>query len=129
MRRRPARTNDGFRSQFESRFNEVISHLPVDYTYEKVKVPYVLACNYNPDFVVGDYFFETKGLFKPADRRKIIAVRDQHPTKTIVLVFQDHTKRIAKNSKTTYAGWCDKNGIQWCTITTIKLKMRELGLL
>ncbi len=40
------------------------------------------------------------------------AIRQQHPDYDIEIRFQNPDTKIAKNSKTSYAEWCSKNGIR-----------------
>lgn len=99
------------RNQLEARFQQQHPQLE----YETIKLTYTLDCTYTPDFIDrdGKTIFETKGLFDAADRRKLLAVKKQHPDWHIVMVFQHPHRRISKTSKTTYAHWCDKNGLDW----------------
>lgn len=99
------------RNKFEARFAE--AHPALE--YETMKLSYVLNCSYTPDFIdhASKTIYETKGRFEPADRRKILAVKKQHPDWTIILVFQNPNRPILKGSKTTYAMWCDKNDVKW----------------
>jgi hypothetical protein len=98
-----------------NRFEAAFAAANPDLAYEPIKLSYTLSCNYTPDFVDHDNktIYETKGLWEAQDRRKILAVKEQHPGWRIVMVFQQPTRKIAKLSKTTYAAWCDKHGIEW----------------
>lgn len=105
-----------YRSKFESRFANLLNSNEVKFHYEQDKVKYILENKYNPDFKLGpNFYLETKGLFTSADRRKMKAVIEQNPNITFVMIFQDPNKKISKSSKTSYASWCDKNGIEWGT--------------
>ena len=44
---------------------------------------------------------EAKGFFKPSDRRKMLAVKEQNPELDIRFIFQ-RNNTLSKNSKTTY---------------------------
>ena len=59
---------------------------------------------------------------KAAHRRKIKAVIEQHPEIDLRMVFQAPFNKISKKSKTTYAKWCDKHGIPWCSFSNIPLE-------
>lgn len=58
-------------------------------------------------------FIEVKGYWKASDRAKHIAVREQHPDKTIYFLFANSKNKLNRNSKTTYAEWCDKHGFKY----------------
>jgi len=40
-------------------------------------------------------------------------VRDQHPGLDLRIIFQDASKKITKNSPTTYGMWATKHGFKW----------------
>ena len=50
---------------------------------------------------------------KLSDRKKHIWLKESTDY-DIRFCFQNSKVRISKQSKTTYAMWCDKNNIQWC---------------
>ncbi|PCI28254.1 endodeoxyribonuclease [Candidatus Wolfebacteria bacterium] len=82
--------------------------------YEKTKLSYTLLKNYLPDFRVGNIVIEVKGFFDSPDRTKIRKVREEHPEIDLRMFFGDFTKKIHKNSKTSYKAWCEKQGILCC---------------
>jgi len=41
-----------FRSGLEEKVADLLTNLGVKYEYESTKVPYVLQCNYTPDFLL-----------------------------------------------------------------------------
>lgn len=100
---------------YKSKFEEMVAefyHLHDRYEVEKVE--YTLKNNYNPDFKMKEnVYLEVKGFFKPSDRRKMLEVIKQHPTKKFIMFFQDSGVKLSRRSKTTYGDWCDKQGIQW----------------
>ena len=102
----------GYRNRLEARVGAV---LPPEYEYESTYLPYTLAHRYLPDFIdpVSKRIVEVKGRFPASDRAKMKAIRQQHPDYSIEIRFQEPNTKIAKNSKTTYAMWCEKNGIAW----------------
>ena len=103
-----------FRSKLEACVAKKLDLEGHVYMYEPNKIDYKLECNYTPDFVLQNgVHLEIKGFFKPSDRRKMLAVINQHPELDIRMVFQRNNP-LAKNSKTTYGSWCEKHGIQWC---------------
>lgn len=109
------------RSRLEEQVAELLTNLNIEYGYEPDKFSYVIEAKYTPDFKVGDVYLETKGFFKPADRRKMLAVKKCNPDLDVRLVFQAPYNKISKNSKTTYAAWAEKNGFQWCPYYDIPL--------
>ena len=109
------------RSRLEEQVAELLTNLNIEYGYEPDKFSYVIEAKYTPDFKVGNVYLETKGFFKPADRRKMLAVKKCNPDLDVRLVFQAPYNKISKNSKTTYAAWAEKNGFQWCPYYDIPL--------
>ena len=109
------------RSRLEEQVAELLTNLNIEYGYEPDKFNYVIEAKYTPDFKVGDVYLETKGFFKPADRRKLLAVKKCNPELDVRLVFQAPYNKISKSSKTTYAMWAERHGFQWCSYTTIPL--------
>lgn len=103
------------RNKFEAKVEKT---LPKEFEYEPIKLPYRIEHNYIPDFVDidGKRIIETKGLFDEDDRRKMLAVRDQHPDWHITMVFQNPNLKIRKGSRTSYGDWCDKHGIDWRSV-------------
>jgi len=98
-----------YKSKLESTFAKTFN-LP----YESHKIKYVIDHTYNPDWTVSDnVFIETKGIFDFEDRRKTLAIKQQHPDIIVALVFQNHKAKIYKGSQTTYSEWCDKHSIEW----------------
>ena len=99
-----------------------MTELGVSFEYESTKVPYILQCNYTPDFILPNgIYLEAKGLFTSEDRRKILAVKKDHPEIDLRMVFQAPFNKISKKSKTTYAAWCEKHSIPWTSYHNIPL--------
>ena len=112
----------GYRSGLEKKVADLLSNLGVSFEYESTKVPYILQCNYTPDFLLpNSVYLETKGHLTPEDRRKMIAVKKDNPDLDIRFVFQSPFNKITKGSKTTYAKWAEKNGFQWCAFHSIPI--------
>ena len=115
MSRRKKRV-DKYKSNFEAEFAKRYPRLG----YEQDKITYEVTHTYNPDWKVRDgVYIETKGLWKAQDRAKHLHIREQHPEITIYLVFQNPNNKLNRASKTTYAQFCDKHGIEWATIDSI----------
>lgn len=108
----------GFRSGLEERVAEELKQAlgrPVE--YETVIVPYekpAKKSRYTPDFrLPNGTIIETKGRFVTADRQKHLLIKQQHPDLDIRFVFSNPNARISKQSQTTYADWCTKNGFAY----------------
>jgi len=111
-----------FRSGLEEKVADLLSNLGVSYEYESTKVPYILQCNYTPDFLLKNgVFLETKGHLTEEDRRKMKAVKLCNPELDIRFVFQAPYNKIYKGSKTTYAKWAEKHGFPWCSYQSIPI--------
>ena len=103
-----------FRSGFERTVDLQLRSSGVEYTYESTKIPYILECNYNPDFhlLKSNIYIETKGKLMPDERRKHLEVRKQNPGIDIRFVFMYAHKKMPY-TKTTHAEWATKNGFKW----------------
>jgi hypothetical protein len=107
----------GFKSGLEENISIQIESKGIEVKYESEKVAYTIPAsqhNYNPDFKLpNNIFIETKGRFVAADRKKHLLVKAQNPNLDIRFVFSNSKNKISKNSKTTYADWCEKNGFKY----------------
>jgi hypothetical protein len=116
------------RSGFEDEVEAFLKSLNIKYEYEpkdkvlEYNIPESLH-KYTPDFVIKGVIYETKGLWDLEDRTKILHLKRCHPKQRIVMVFQAPNAKIYKGSKTTYAMWCDKNNIEWCSFKTLHTKL------
>ena len=109
-----------YRSQLEERVAKKLDGGCVPYLYEASKYDYTLTSNYTPDFFLpNDVILEVKGFFKPSDRRKMLAIKQQHPDLDIRFVFQAPYNKIYKGSRTTYAKWAEKHGFPWTHFRSI----------
>lgn len=79
-------------------------------------LPYTITAKYTPDFCLPNgVLVETKGLLTPEDRRKMLAVKAQHPDKDIRLCFmRAGTKLSRRPGAMTYAQWAERHGFLWC---------------
>ena len=101
-------------------YKHLKDHVSLDkIEYESEKLPYTVteSHKYIPDFIVTTksgrkLYLEVKGYFRPADRKKMLLVRDQHPDKDIRLVFK-YNNKINPKSKTRYSDWAEKNGFMY----------------
>ena len=111
-----------FRSGLEEQVAKLLEGLGVTYEYESTRVPYTIQHHYSPDFILPNHvLLETKGYWDAKDRRKILAVKKDNPYLDLRMVFQSPYNKINKNSKTTYAKWCEKHDIPWTAYHNIPL--------
>ena len=83
-KKKSRRSKAGYRSRFEERVANNLEKMGVAFSYETEKLTYTVFRTYKPDFIL--------------------------PNGVIV----EAKGYFNKNSKTTYADWCDKKGFQWC---------------
>ena len=101
-----------YRSGLEKVVAEFLKQNKKNFRYEDLKIEWkdLRYRTYTPDFILDNgIIVETKGIFDNEDRRKHLAVREQHPELDIRLVFSNARAKLYKGSKTTYAMWCEKN--------------------
>ena len=85
------------------------------FQYESRALPYRIEAIYTPDFILPNCMVETKGLFSPEDRRKMLAVKACHPDADIRLCFQNAKAKLSKAPRSlTYGQWADRHGFAWC---------------
>ena len=102
-----------YRSGLEKTVAEFLKVNQKRLRYEDLKIEWkdLRYRTYTPDFVLDNgIVIETKGIFDNEDRRKHIAVREQHPELDIRFVFSNANAKLYKGAKSTYAAWCDKHG-------------------
>lgn len=106
-----------YRSGLEEKNIEYLKTLRINPRYEEVYLEYTIpesVHKYTPDFVLPNgIIIETKGVWDAEDRKKHILIREQHPELDIRFVFSRSKTPIYKGSKTTYASFCEKNGIKF----------------
>jgi hypothetical protein len=105
--------SDGKRSREEEAVEGALAGLPQPFVYESAKLPFSLHRTYTPDFSAEGIHVEVKGWWPPEDRAKLKAVRLANPNEIILVVLIRPELTISKGSKTTYAMWCDRWGINW----------------
>tara|TARA_Y100000401_G_C8152565_1_gene140330 strand:- start:84 stop:461 length:378 start_codon:yes stop_codon:yes gene_type:complete len=117
------RKTSKFRSGLEEKVADLLESLGISYEYESKKVPYIIQHNYTPDFLLPNYtYLETKGYWDANDRRKILAVKKANPEIDLRMIFQSPYNKISKQSKTTYAQWCERHDIPWTSFHDIPLE-------
>jgi hypothetical protein len=107
----------GYRSGFELKVSEQLNEAKVPFGYEDTVISYTKPATnhkYTIDFrLPNGVLIEAKGRWTLEDRKKHLLVREQNPELDIRIIFQSPNNKIRKGSKTTYADFCDKHGIQW----------------
>ena len=109
---------EGYRSGLEDLVAKQLNSLGIKFEYEPKdgKVEYTKPQSkhkYTPDFVFAEFIVETKGRFTTADRKKHKLIKEQHPEIDVRFVFSNSNTRISKQSKTTYAQWCEHYGFKY----------------
>ena len=109
----------GYRSGFELKVSEQLNEAKIAFGYEDTVIPYTKPATkhkYTIDFrLPNGILIEAKGRWTLEDRKKHLLVREQNPELDIRIIFQSPNNKIRKGSKTTYADFCDKHGIQWAS--------------
>jgi len=97
------------RNDFERSLDRFLRRKKVNFKYESEKIPYVIAGHYLPDYVIetklGKIYVEAKGYLRPESKRKMVAVKRQHPEMDIRFVFYSRRPSQIK--------WADKQGFKW----------------
>lgn len=90
-------------------------------------------CTYRPDFVLrrgdkGDrWYIEVKGHFSPADRAKMVAVKQDNPELDIRLIFGANNK-LRKNNDKRYSEWAVEHGFKYWIGKSVPADwVREVG--
>lgn len=107
-----------YRSGLEVTFNKILQEQGFNLGYEISVLAFTSPAQkrrYTPDWTIKEgWYIETKGLLDAEGRKKLILIKEQHPSIRILIVFQRHQSKLYKNSPTTYGQWCTKQGIEWC---------------
>lgn len=119
-----------YKSKFEE---EVANYYGKNVLYEPEVLTYLqpeIKKKYSPDFITTNkIYLETKGYWSLEDRKRHIWIREQHPDKRIIMIFQNSNNTLTKKSKITYADWCDKHNIEYYCWRTNKPPKTIKGLL
>ena len=113
-----------YRNKFEARTGQHLDELGVNFDYESERLDYTVTGRYVPDFIIQTrrgktLYIETKGNGRSFDgptRRKMVAVKQQHPDKDIRIVFYSDGAIGPKRkdgSRLRQSEWADKNGFKW----------------
>ncbi|MEK9918438.1 MAG: hypothetical protein VW496_03495 [Pelagibacteraceae bacterium] len=106
----------GYRSGLEHKVAEALKEQRIKYLYEAVKIEWedLAYRTYTPDFVLPNgIIIETKGMFTAADRRKHLAVHNQHPELDIRFIFENSRRKLRKGAKSSYGEWCMRYGFRY----------------
>ena len=109
-------TSNKYRSKFEASIAANLHAKNVSFSYESIKLDYTLEGTYVPDIIFQNgVVVEIKGWFSAASRRKMVAVKTQHPDLDIRLCFQNAKEKLSrKKNSMRYYEWADRNGFKWC---------------
>ena len=105
-----------YRSGLESDIAEYLKDKQHQVRYERLKIEWedLRYRTYTPDFILDNgIIIETKGIFDTEDRRKHLAIREQHPELDIRFVFSNSKAKLYKGAKSRYFEWCDKHEFKW----------------
>lgn len=102
-----------FKSGFERKIASNLAARGVKFGYETLVVEYTLDGEYHPDFILpSGVIVEAKGLLDRASKRKMVAVKKQHPELDIRMLFMLADKKIP-GTKQTHSQWAEKNNFLW----------------
>ncbi len=98
------------KNKFEERTKQFLKKKKVKFEYETKKIEYTLKGWYWPDFPVitrsgNEFLLECKGYFRPEHKRKMLAVKKQHPELDIRILFYSYNKQ--------YVRWAERNGFRY----------------
>ena len=104
-----------YRSKFEAGVAASLNERRVPFQYATLTLDYVIEAKYTPDFILPNgVIIETKGRLLKEDRRKMIAVKKQHPDLDIRFVFQNGNDKISRAKRSvTYGQWATRHGFKW----------------
>jgi len=117
------------RSGLEKAFANILIANDIPFSYESTTLPYTVPVSthkYLVDWTIKGAYVETKGRLTGEDRKKMLLVKEQHPDKLIVFVFSNKNKKLYKNSKTSYAAWCEKHGFNYLDIKEVESNPNKL---
>jgi hypothetical protein len=103
-----------YKSGFERTIAANLAMRGVEFTYEELRLPYTLNGEYRPDFVIvkSGIIVEAKGFLDRDSKRKMVAVKRQHPDIDLRFLFQQADKKM-QGSKQTHGEWAKKNGFEF----------------
>lgn len=113
-----------YRNKFEEKIGSMLTNLGVNFDYETERLPYTIEAYYIPDFILltkggGKIYIETKGngrSFDGPSRRKLVAVKNQHPELDIRIVFYSDGKigpTRKDGTRMTQSEWATRHGFKY----------------
>jgi predicted nuclease of restriction endonuclease-like RecB superfamily len=97
------------KNKFEQKIYRQLKRAKIPFKYESVRIPYILARFYVPDFIVntptGKLYIECKGYLRPEAKAKMVAVKKLNPQLDIRLLFYAANKKQIK--------WAEKTGFRY----------------
>jgi hypothetical protein len=118
----------GYRSGLESAVAQQLLAGSEEFQYEVLRIPYLVEeqRHYTPDFVLRNgIVIEVKGRWLTPDRKKHRLVHAQYPDLDIRFIFSRPQERISKQSRTTYAKFCETQGWKYAGPTVPVAWLRE----
>jgi hypothetical protein len=118
----------GYRSGLEAAVAQQLTLLKEEFDYEVLRIPFLVeeTRHYVPDFVLRNgIILELKGRWQTPDRKKHRLVHAQYPDLDIRFIFSRPTERISKQSRTTYAKFCESQGWKYAGPTCPVEWLRE----
>ena len=120
-----------YRNKFEEQTAQSLVANGVTFSYEDTKIPYTVSGTYLVDFEIttkggNTIYIETKGNGRSFDhsvRRKMIAVKEQHPEIDLRIVFYSDGKIDPKRKDGTHMCQSD-----WATKHNFKYSIRHIPL-
>ena len=110
-----AKPTSKYRSKFEAGIAASLTKRKCSFSYETLALDYRIEAVYKPDFILPNgVIVEAKGFFDASSRRKMIAVKEQHPELDIRLCFQNGNDKISRAKRSiTYGQWATRHGFKW----------------
>src|SRR5436190_7029289 len=87
------------RNSFEKSINQFLIEKKINFEYEAEKLPYVLHATYLPDFTIRRVLqatplrIELKGYLRREDKRKLRAIKAQHPEIDLRILFYNDRRK------------------------------------
>lgn len=115
---------NNYRNKFEKKIGGELEAKGVQFEYETERIGYTVEGKYNPDFIIktksgGKIYIEAKGnglSFDSHVKRKMIAVKKQHPELDIRMLFYSDGKCGNKRKDGTFmrqSDWAKKYGFKY----------------
>ena len=97
------------RNKYERAIERQLTEAGIKFQYEPERIPFLIAGHYLCDWLLhtplGPIYVETKGYLRPESKRKLIAVKKQHPELDLRLLFYENRKAQVK--------WAEKHGFKY----------------